>query len=291
MTGASRRSHGYARAKLDGCRCYACRFAVSQYNEARERAIAYGTWQSFVDAEPVRQHLQNLQACKIGLRRIAQEVGTDRKRLQLILTGRPEQGIGPQKRVRPQLAAAVLAIQPSLDLLGAATVIDATGTHRRLQALVAAGWPQHHLAAALGWTDTNFSALLQQKRVTVRTARAVRELYDQMWRLDPREHGVDTKAYSRARNHAAHCDWAPVGAWDDDTIDDPAAQPDTGTCVPRGVALVEDATELITKQEYTREQAAARLGVTKKALDQAFSRYSRTTQDPSPKPAPAANAA
>jgi hypothetical protein len=230
------RPHGYARYKLDGCRCYVCGLANATYYEARERAIAYGTWQPWADAGPVREHIRALRGCGIGLRRIAEAAGVDRKRLQAVLGGRPERGTGPQEKVRPALAAAVLAVEPTLELLGAKTPIDATGTHRRLQALVAAGWPQARLAARLGMAPGNFSGTMTREQVTVRTARAVRALYDVLWAVDPREHGVDNQAYSRARNHAASNGWAPVGAWDDDLIDDPQAFPDwTGRCgTPQG---------------------------------------------------------
>jgi hypothetical protein len=268
----SNRDHGYARYKLDGCRCYTCSWAVSQYNAARDRAMAYGTWQPFVNADPVRQHLKNLQACGLGLRRIADAARTDRKRLQAILTGRPERGTGPQQQVRPELAEAILSVQPTIELLGPATPVASIGTHRRLQALIFAGWPQHHLAVALDMTDGNFGALLDRPQVLARTALAVRGLYDKLWRQDPRENGVGKQAYSRSRNHAAARGWAPVGAWDDDTIDDPAAEPDFGGKQSRAEALAEDALWLIERHGYTRQTAAERLGVTRHAVDQAISR-------------------
>ncbi|GCD38014.1 hypothetical protein OEIGOIKO_05824 [Streptomyces chrestomyceticus JCM 4735] len=232
------RPHGYARYRLDGCRCYVCAFARSQYDDNRNRAVAYGTWRPWADAEPVRIHIRHLQSCSMGLRAIAAAAGVDRKRLQAIITGRPERGTGPQEKVRPALAAAVLAVEPTLDNLPACTVIGATGTARRLQALITAGWPQHHLAVRLGMSDANFAATLHRERVVVRTVRAVRGLYDALWRADPREHGVAVQRYSRARAQAAANGWAPVGAWDDDTIDDPAAFPDwTGRCgTPAGDA-------------------------------------------------------
>lgn len=232
----SNRPHGYARYRLDGCRCYVCAYARSQYDDNRNRAIAYGTWQPWADAEPVRIHIRHLQSCDMGLRAIATAAGVDRKRLQAVLNGRPERGTPPQAQVRPALAQAVLTVEPTLETLSAATVITAAGTTRRLQALVAAGWPQHHLAIRLDMTDGNFGTALRRDRMVVRTARAVRGLYDELWRADPREHGVGSQAYSRARRHAAAERWAPVGAWDDDTIDDPAAFPDwTGRCgTPEG---------------------------------------------------------
>lgn len=227
----SDRPHGYARYRLDGCRCYTCAAARSAYDENRAKAITAGTWQPWVDAEPVRVHVRHLQSCDMGLRAIATAADVDRQRLQALLNGRSERGTPPQKQVRPALAAALLAVEPTLDNLGGSTVIDATGTRRRLQALGARGWPQHHLAVRLGMTDSNYGVTLGRDRVIVRTARAVRTLYDDLWNSDPREYGVDNQAYARARNHAAAARWAPVGAWDDDTIDDPAAAPDwTGQC-------------------------------------------------------------
>jgi hypothetical protein len=225
MSGRPEREHGYARYKLDGCRCYTCGFANATYYEARERAIMYGTWQPFTDAAPVREHLLRLRDCDMGLRRVAAVARVDRKRLQAILTGRPERGTPPQEKVRPALAAAVLAVEPTLDNLGGSTVIAAIGTRRRLQALVARGWPQAQLASRLGWTDANFSDLLRREHVIVRTARAVRALYAQLWDQDPRQHGVTNQAYSRALNAARCSDWSPPAAWDDETLDLPGAKP------------------------------------------------------------------
>ncbi|MFK8851282.1 hypothetical protein [Streptomyces sp. Ac-502] len=223
------RQHGtYVKYKLDNCRCYPCCFAESEYRVNRERAIAYGTWQPYVDAEPVRRHVRALMEFGIGWKRIAALAHVPTGVLTKLLYGHPQRNLAPSKGLRPKNAQALLAVQPTLDNLGAAVAADATGTRRRLQALVAAGWPQHHLAVRLGMTDTNFGSTLRRARVVLRTARAVRALYDQLWRTDPREHGVDAQAYSRARNHAMRQGWAPVGAWDDDTIDDPNAVPETG---------------------------------------------------------------
>lgn len=258
------RPHGtYARYKLDGCRCYPCAGAASDYRANRERAIAYGTWQPFVDAEPVRRHIRALQSCGMGLRRIAEAAGVDRKRLQVVLTGRPERGTPPQKRIRPAIAAAILAIQPTLDLLGDRTVIDATGTRRRLQALVATGWSISKLADRLGWTPANLARLIKSERTIVATARAVRALYDELWNhAPPEDTHRDRIAASRARNYARANGWVPPLAWDDDRIDDPDARPDLGAETSRTDALAEDVYELITRHGCTPEAAAQRLGIT-----------------------------
>lgn len=227
------REHGtYVKYKLDGCRCYPCCYAEAQYRNNRSRAIAYGTWQPYVDAEPARTHVRTLGEFGIGWMRLAQLANVPRGTVSKLLYGDPRRGMAPSKRLLPKNAAALLAVEPTLDNLGAAALIDGTGTRRRLRALVAAGWPQARLAGQLGLNPSNFGTTLHgERQVRVGTARATVALYDQLWRADPRERGVDNQAYSRARNHAASCQWAPVGAWDDDTIDDPAAFPDwTGRC-------------------------------------------------------------
>jgi hypothetical protein len=225
------RPHGYARYQLDGCRCYVCGFARSKYDENRTKAITAGTWQPWVDADPVRVHIEFLQTCLMGLRTIAALANVDRKRLQAILNGRPERGTGPQEKVRPDLAAAVLAVEPTLDNLGPNTVIDGTGTTRRLRALVAGGWPNQYLADEMGWTPSNFGTLIAASSATVRTARLVIVTYDRLWNVDPATRGATPRFIAEAKARAAEARWAPVGAWDDDTIDDPAAFPDwTGLC-------------------------------------------------------------
>lgn len=135
------RPHGYARYRLDGCRCYVCGWAVAQYNDARDHAMRRGTWQPWTDAAPVRAHLERLGECGMGLRPIAALAGVDRKRLYAVLHGRPERGTGPQEKVRPALATAVLAVEPTLENLAPSTLISPHGTRRRVHALVAVGWP------------------------------------------------------------------------------------------------------------------------------------------------------
>lgn len=230
------RTHGYARYRLDGCRCYICGYARSQYDDNRNRAIAYGTWQPYVDATPARAHIQVLQDFDMGTRRIAALAGCDRKRITAIITGRSERGTGPQAQIRPALATAILAVEPVLANLAAHTVMDSTGTVRRLRALVAGGWPQAHIGRQLGISPGNFTATISAERVTVRTALAVRGLYGRLWAVDPHTAGASPGGVTRARRYALAHAWAPGAAWDDDTIDDPATYPNwTGKCgTPEG---------------------------------------------------------
>lgn len=119
---------------------------------------------------------------------------------------------------------------------------DAKGTVRRLQALVAAGWPVLSIAAELGMFPTAVSRLMRLNVITLRTARRVAAVYDRLWDVDPATHGATPNGIRRARNLAAAARWAPAAAWDDDTIDDPSAAPDwTGHCgSTRGARIHDD---------------------------------------------------
>lgn len=228
MAASGEHEHGYARYRLDGCRCYTCAWARSQYDDNRTRALIAGTWQPWADAEPVRVHVRHLQSCGMGLRTIAARAGVDRQRLQDVLHGRPERGTPPQEKVRPALAVAVLSVEPMLENLAPSTLINPVGTRRRIQALIAIGWPQQHLADRLGMTPSNFSEMIRREHVLVRRALQVRALYDELWRADPAEHGATAVGMTRARRTAEANGWPPPGAWDDDVIDDPQASAYTG---------------------------------------------------------------
>ncbi len=238
MTTPTWRPHGNAKYHLEHCRCPSCRQAALDYEDHRRRAIAYGRWQPFVDAEPVRQHVRTLGEFGIGWIRTAKLARVSTGGVSKLLYGDRHRSLAPTKRVRPETARKLLAVEPTLDNLGDRTAIDGTGTRRRLHALVAKGWSRSELARGLGMQRSNFGRILTSGLVTASTHRATLALYDQLWRLDPEQHGVTARWAEQARRDARMRGWAPVGAWDDDTIDDPAAHPDwTGRCgTPEGRA-------------------------------------------------------
>jgi hypothetical protein len=98
--------------------------------------------------------------------------------------------------------------------------VDATGTRRRLQALATAGWSAQVIADLLGVGPKTHICRIRagaRARVLRSTAQRVQALYDELWdRPGPSLY---------ARNYAAKRAWALPLAWDDDTIDDPAAAP------------------------------------------------------------------
>ncbi|MEU0589908.1 MULTISPECIES: hypothetical protein [Streptomyces] len=253
------------------CRRPDCLKRSADYDRNRNRLVAYGRWQPFVDAEPVRQHIRMLSTYSIGWQRVCRLSGVSNGGVSRILYGSPHEGRGPTKRVRTTTADKILAVKPSLDHVAPSARIDGTGTRRRLQALIANGWPQLRLGEEMGvrhhriiWDH------VRQDVVAADTARRVRDLYDRLWNVDPASRGVAPRYVGQAKQLAAANGWPPPGAWDDDYIDSPAATPDLGETVDRYTAIAEDARWLMTEQRYTAAQAAHRLGITKDHLYRAL---------------------
>ena len=225
----ARHEHGTRLAYItDKCRCRPCRDANAGHQSRIDRLKAYGQWDPLTDAEPVREHVRWLMGQGMGWQRIARISGVYTGAMTKILYGkRLPDGTrrAPTQRVRHETAALILAVQPELDLLGRKALVDGTGTRRRLQALICAGWSQAKLANLLGMTGSNFGRVVRHEdRVQAHTARIVRDLYEQLWDTPPPlERKEDRIAASRARALAGRRGWLPALAWDDDTIDDPAA--------------------------------------------------------------------
>lgn len=213
------RPHGTkAKYVVEGCRCEPCRQACRDYERWRRRQIAYGRT-PYVDAEPVRAHLHALSRQGLGWMRAARLAGVPESTVCRLLYGGGARG--PSKRVRRRTAAALLAVTAELEHLGATVHVPAAGPRRRLQALVALGWPQAQIARRMGVNPANLGKTLHgtTDRVNASTARAARTLYDELWDRSPAR--PDGRALAAARRHG----WVPPLAWDDDTIDDPAARP------------------------------------------------------------------
>lgn len=220
--------HGtYACYVLDRCKCLPCTKANSSYETERTRQQAYGRWDNYIDAQPARDHVRALMDAGMGLKRIVAVSDASQGQLWKLLYGKkkPDGTRTPSKRIRKDVAERLLAIR--VDLADGA-VIDSTGTTRRIRALVALGWSQSKLAARLGMERSEFVLAQGNRDVTVRTAKAVIALYDELSMtlppaIDPRHQGAAT----RARTYAAARGWLPPLALDDDRLDDPTYKPES----------------------------------------------------------------
>lgn len=261
--------HGDARRYRRGCTCQPCTSAVNAETK-KWKYIRDNGGGAFVPAERVIRYIWRLRYAGMADTQIREEARLTPPHLyQIIRTKAP---------VRHTTASRIFAI-PVPDITSEPSrngaMIPALGTLRRLQALTAEGWPAKDLEKRVGTGAGYISYLLRGDGTgTVRlfTAAAVRNLYSQLEGQRPEEHGVSPKAANIARKRAATKGWPGAAYWDQDDFDNPDFVPATGK-TPRYIELAENGLELETRQGYTRQQAADRLGVSKDALQQAISRY------------------
>lgn len=149
--------------------------------------------------------------------------------------------------------------------------LDATGTRRRIQALMRNGWSMGLLAGRLGCTRQALrSKLYRGDRVTRVTAAVVRALYDELWDQAPPEgNRFERRNATMARRYAQERGWPVPLAWSDDEIDDPQAAAaedwERRDGIRRWGVLAEDAAYLLAAGQELGI-VAERLGVSQNTL-------------------------
>lgn len=173
-----------------------------------------------------------------------------------------------QTRVQKRTADLIARVTFADCVTAAVGMVPSVGSIRRIRALMAIGWRHEDLRAHCG-INTHVLASQRGDMVEKVTHDAIRAAYDALWnRPGPS---------SRTRRIAERQGFAPPLSWDDDTIDDPAAQPWTdsaprGAHIPgQGAANVDSLTDL-AGWGYTLGEAAERLRLTRDAVDRAVRR-------------------
>ena len=266
--------HGdWRRYSSGGCRCDQCRSDWRAYSERRRKDQAYGRLpvNKRIPADRARTHLLTLRNQGMSIKTIAAATGVSFPVIERILTG-------AKVGIYTSSEAKILATHgPDLTLMRPGALVDATGTHRRLQALNVNGWSTNDLGHELGCTGANIATIMRDPaKVTATTALAVRDLYDRLWDAPPPARtGKALGARVRMTRAARARGWAPPLAWDEDTIDDPTAHPHTATPgTGTGVIHVDDIADFAT-WGLTRDQAAHRLNVRPDSIDTALTRADR----------------
>jgi len=210
---------GYTSRK---CRCELCRAASAAWRRNVTRQSAYGRWQPYVDAEPVRIWVRELMAFGIGWRRIANLAGVASSAVSYLLYGDSDKGYPPARRLRPDTARKLLAVTKTVDNIG--RWVDAAGSRRRLQALACLGWTNKAMSCRVSMTEHALGDICSGRRAQVvpGTAQAIARLYDSLWKVMPPETtAMEIRAAQIARRYAAKNGFLPALAWDDDLIDLP----------------------------------------------------------------------
>ena len=210
---------------LDGCRCKPCSKARVEQDRWRARQKAYGRYNKYVPAPPVREHVEALTAAGMGLKQIAKISGVPHGSLWKLMYGktRPDGTRIPSRRVLRETAEKLYAIDPTwagrLELAPGAKDPEGTPAARqRLQALVALGWSMSELGRRLGITwESNAITVIRGDRVMQRrTIDAAHSLFDQLcMTLPPETTKVEKQTAARSRRYAREHGWLPPLMLDD----------------------------------------------------------------------------
>lgn len=227
----------------------------------RRRAEKEGWTQlGLVPAGEVAKHIEALRAVGIGWQRISGMADVRERHLQSI--------VARQKWVYPGTAVRILAVPITAHAVQMdGSDVSNVGSVRRLRALQTMGYTHDMLAEHSGLCSHTINRIIMEKKFQVKaaTARTVEELFSRLQLVPPPE----TVAIKRARLRAQRRGWAPPFAWDEDTIDDPNAEPDLGK--NSKTDWLEDYEEL-KAMGLDFDVIAARLGTNRVALQQRLRR-------------------
>jgi AraC-like DNA-binding protein len=269
----------------DGCKCPPCQRANRTAQQARRRAIAYGQWHPYADAEPLRAHLTQLLDSGISLATIAARAGVSRGTLHSLLS---THAAATRSRLRVETAQRIQQVKPGSQH---PALVDSTGAKRRLQALIANGWSMTRLATQLHCHPSTISRLLRSTTTTHSIDHAIRDIYTRL-----AEQAVPTAttgeriSVEAARRYADAHGWATPDRWTDIDHDLQPHSPRADTDIDN-VALSRAldgqptqlnhrerrlATQLLTAQGLSLRDIAARLATNPRTI----SRYRRDLADP-----------
>lgn len=186
---------------------------VKQYRQDRLRGIS-----RYIDAAPTRHHIQHLQAAGASLRAIAEKAGMSVGAVSKIALGQPH--------IRRPSAARIQQVTPAaiFDRRRAGDYVPAVGARRRIEALQAIGHSSSTIAEAMGPAVTGAAVCHIKNQPGERISRDTYDrvvcAYSLLW---------DHPGTSRhTLNAARRLGFASPLAWDDDSLDDPAAVPMLG---------------------------------------------------------------
>jgi len=248
-----------------GCRRPECVTRYLDWERDRLARQANGTWDNLIDATPVRDHIQQLKKAGFPPYRTAKAAGVPLQSvLDFLGTNRPR-----RHRTSPATAAKLLAVTAEDT---APRLVPALGTHRRLQALVAAGWPMHTLDRRLGFKTERMRKILTKDTVTSGTRALITATYDELHNRRPDRHGVPKHCARWAREYGRARRWPTPAYWDafPGALDDPHFVPEYGRT--RLEIHAEDGQWAMTGG-IDRELVAERLGVDRSYLDKALAAY------------------
>ncbi|MFG2970859.1 hypothetical protein ACGFZS_47080 [Streptomyces sp. NPDC048288] len=282
----SRVQHGDPSCADYGCKRQEC-LEARRRKQKRNKLLRTTGRPGMVSAQRAAAHLAKFRQAGLQDPEIVSMLPVGRNTFYRVMRGEPLTRTSEQKILSVPAPASLREIRTL-------AAVDATGTHRRLRALMWIGWPAGVLEQRIGvhksWISRSFRA---QTRVTQAVEARIRALYDECWNLQPEHAGVDAGEAEDTRVYARSQGWHGPLSWDDDTIDEPTVAPVTDALAPvtteggniparwlmgESVDLVriEDRREVLQHlYEWTNDtttEIAARLGVTPAAAERQWER-------------------
>jgi uncharacterized protein YerC len=188
---------------------------------------------TLVSAEPVRQHVLKLRAAGGTYESIGRAAGTGAMTVHRIANAR-----------RPTVQAEVA------DRLLAVTEADIRGMHPgpggtmwRLRALIAMGHTCTRMAAATGIPPATLRRIVRGEALTIslQLRQAVIALFNAWWdKTPPLRTRLEKLAARGALKRAALGHWPPPAGLDEDELDQPGYQPQSGWRPSRGTGVADD---------------------------------------------------
>ena len=227
-----------------------------KYQGLCEKHYEASSEHGFVPAAPVVEHYMVLRKTGLSCRRIADMAGLNRATLHMLGEWTDN------SCVRAETAQKLLSLPIPNGLVDGGALVDATGTKRRLHALMAIGWPIWLLAEKVGISRYTLEhALFKSVQVKAKTAAAVAGLFDTL-QMTPGPSEV-TKRCARKRG------WVLPFQWDEDEIDDPTAEPYVGE--NRWVPFMERYQEL-KELSLSDSEIASKLGIQLESVERTLRR-------------------
>lgn len=193
------------------------------YKQWRRRQIAYGRWRVRVPVDAARAHVERLMDAGLRPAQVADLAGVHPGTIRNILLPETENISADSERA----VLAVAAPARPGDVVSDVALVPIHGARRRVQALIAYGYPQTHLARELGIAHAHaaMGAFVERRAIRARGGkwvsasleRAVKALFDRLQMIPGPSQ--DAREYGRER------EWALPFEWDEEALDDPQGQP------------------------------------------------------------------
>lgn len=231
--------HGHPNRYAAGCRCEPCTKAASRA-DAERRLDRLAGRPRMVPAGPAAEHARQLVNQGLTFSQIDRESGVQASTVRRLLDG--------QLQIRRTTADKILRVPLKVRVtLGD---VPACGAIRRVRALYALGHFNREIALVAGVSRDTIGYLAAGKWLTLRVSAddGIRAAYDQM--------SMRAGTSWKTRGLAVRSGWVPPLAWDEDTIDDPSAEP------VRDLVQVDDDEDFVDPVAVQRFVAGAPVDVT-----------------------------